>query len=993
MNRRPEPQPRPQQLQALAGLLTCFAGHDRAQLVMACGTGKTLVSRWHAEASGAGVTIVFVSSLALLAQSLEEWRSPASWNFSALVVCSDPTTSRGRAERADGDVERPRWATARAKVTTNVHSVAAFLREQRERPRVIFATYHSAPAVAAGLKLAGVRADLAICDEAHRLTGQPREEFRLVLDGHRLPAARRVFMTATPKAVPEAELPGAITMADERLFGPVAHRVSFADAIAAGLLSDYRVLVIGQRPVPGRAQPCRRNEVRVPAAVIDAAERFGVRRMLSLHTRVKAAEDFAASLDAQSTPARVFVRARAVSSRTPASVRSEALHWLGDPVKHPQQLRVLASARCLGEGINVPAVDGLLFAERRTSVVDIVQAVGRALRPAPGKTHATVIIPVELSGDHDDDSALLASDWEPVWAVLRALRAHDARLDDELARPSGPRSGQGGNAGGDRGRQRGDRPLVEFVFPGEAELETFRLRVAHGSAAAWEIFYAAAADWFAAHPGKLMPFSLVWKGRGVGSWAEAQRTAYRRGALPAERVQQLQQLPGWVWERKTAEWSATVRLLERIAAQGPGGKLVESTASPFAGLKTCTQPARRLGVWVAAQRQAYRNGTLPPDLVLELEQVPGWSWNVIGDDAAYVAALAEFVEFAKHSRPPIDAVEHGLPLGRWVWDVRRRHLTGSIHPALVDEITAATPSQWSRGNAKWSWEEAETRWRMTYTALRQFAAREGHASPPVGHVEELEDAALSLQGWVALQRHLRRRGDLDEAHQQALERIPGWVWDGAGRRQDAEPPLELPAGVVHGRAGAAARGCKCEECLGYRRAGVDRYVARRRADAGTGGRRVQAGPARDHLINLQEAYFAGQEDSARSLARNGRAVLAAATGVALSVVRRVLDGSTETVPVEMARRILATTVEEVLAEGCAHLGARGRPVSRGQGRVPAGEPRPALAAVAARGRSPGWVGRGLGRGSHHSAAAAGAAPPAPGGCPVGIPGPTKHTPS
>lgn len=87
--------PRPHQVSALADLVTAFALRDRVQLVMACGTGKTLVGRWHAEASDARRVLVLVPSLALLGQTLQEWRRDRSWPFEALVVCSDPTTSAG----------------------------------------------------------------------------------------------------------------------------------------------------------------------------------------------------------------------------------------------------------------------------------------------------------------------------------------------------------------------------------------------------------------------------------------------------------------------------------------------------------------------------------------------------------------------------------------------------------------------------------------------------------------------------------------------------------------------------------------------------------------------------------------------------------------------------------------------------------------------------------------------------------------------------------
>lgn len=163
--------PRPHQVSALADLVAAFALRDRVQLVMACGTGKTLVGRWHAEASEARRVLVLVPSLALLGQTLQEWRRDRSWPFEALVVCSDPTTSAGAGERStdgsgvDDDLAVPDWAAVRARVTTSPAEAESFLRRvQSERAQVVFSTYHSAPVVAAAQQASGAVFDLVICD-------------------------------------------------------------------------------------------------------------------------------------------------------------------------------------------------------------------------------------------------------------------------------------------------------------------------------------------------------------------------------------------------------------------------------------------------------------------------------------------------------------------------------------------------------------------------------------------------------------------------------------------------------------------------------------------------------------------------------------------------------------------------------------------------------------------------------------------------------------
>lgn len=942
--------PRPHQTQALTDLAIAFGVHDRAQLVMACGTGKTLVARWHAEASLAERVLVVVPSLALLAQTLREWRRPRSWPFEALVVCSDPTTTAGAAERADAegaDVDEPFWASQRAAVTTNPAIAAKFLqRAVRGRPQVVFSTYHSAPVVAHAQAAAGSHGcfDLAVMDEAHRLTGRPRDEFRVVLDAQRVRATRRLFMTATPQAVDSAD-PGVLSMDDHDTFGPVAHTVGFADAIDHQLLVDYRVLVIATRSdQPEEPDP----STTLPASVVAAADSYGVRRMLSFHGRVRKATAFATALDAETTPGQAFIRARAVHGGQSSADRAAALTWLGDPATHPSQLRLLSSARCLSEGVDVPAVDGILFADPRSSAVDVIQAVGRVLRPAPGKTRGTVIIPVALDDTGDDDSTLTTSAWEPVWTVLRALRAHDGRFAEEIAaaaaaaRPFTP------------GGWRPER--IDFVLPAGVDLDAVALRVVQEVGTAWERFYALLSEWVADNGGRRIPYSLIYQGAKLGWWAERQRLAHRRGVLPAERVTRLERLSGWAWDRADAEFDDTISILTALA-ETRGGLNEHGTESPYAGVKTATKPQLHLGTWVAMQRQAYRMETLPADRVKKLEAVPGWRWGVLSDeDTTMVDALAMFVEFEKTARVPTSHVEDGLQLGRWCWDVRRRYWTGRIQPSLIDEITAATPSRWAPGEKHWSWEKLETQWRLAFTALRQYAEREGHASPPGGHREQLPDATISLGQWVALQRHHRRRGDLDDDHAAALERLPGWRWDAAGITLDGEEPIDL-GGRPHGTAGAIAAGCKCTECLNRRRGYGRAYLARRR-DEKAGLDTVPAGPVRAHIKRLQTEISA---ELGAKPHQSFSTAIAYAAHVPYGIIK-ALTGPGDAGAVERAHAdaLLALTTGQVVAVAADRAGSRGRPASTANERVPAKPTKILLARLDARGFRPVWVARELG---------------------------------
>ena len=951
--------PLPHQVTALAEITRALAVGDRTLLVSACGTGKTLTGRWHAQAADVRLAVVFVPSLALVAQTLGEWRRAADlhWPYEALVVCSDASTAEGAAERAaeeGGAVDYGFWARARASVTTDPGRAAAALRAAagpRGHRLVVFSTYHSAPVVAAACQAADAVFDLAICDEAHRLAGRPRDSFRAVLDDRRVPARKRLFMTATPQ-VDDGD--GVLSMDDPALFGPRCHTVTFAQAIDAGMLADYQVLVIAdQRVADGRSHRTGKDARAVPGAVLAATAAHHLRSMLSFHTYVADATAFADLLDGITMRNGRVIRTQHVNSRHRGAQRAATLRWLGEDTGG-QQMRLVSSARCLEEGVDVPAVDSVLFADPRKAVIGIIQASGRALRAAPGKTTATIIVPVTLPDTGgDDDTDLTVSEFGHVWMVLRALRAHDERFACEIDaaaeafRRSQPRLQR---AGGPR------RHLhrVRFILPPGTTLDENLLRLrmveALSGDASWERFYTLLCDYAQATDGALLPFNKTWQDAGLGLWAFRQIAAYNAGLMPPGRVARLEAVPGWAWNREDGHFAENVRRLRQLATSRPAG-LAQPAAGPsiYKGLKE-SHYRRPLGETAADYRQRYRDGMLPDDQAAQLDALPGWDWTggLPADDVAMLQGLRLFCEFEHHADVPDGHIANDLRLGAWVAAVRRRKLTGRLHPALADEIAAATRMlRGPKGQPAFKWMHAETQWRLAYMALRHFAAREGHAKVPAFHVERLPDAQVQLGQWCGLQRFKRRHGELDPQHKVWLDAVPGWDWDPAGRRGEFGEPLDLGDPKWHGRAKGIQAGCKCELCMTARRVADRQWLRERKAAQMLAlGGAMSAGPARRHLAKLEHAGAT-------------RGVLAEVTGVPLGVIRAVANGTTDLIARQHDGLIRATTLKMV-DQARTRTGSRGRLASVGGERIPIGPTRELLADLAARGFGASWVTRELG---------------------------------
>lgn len=884
------PTPRPHQLEAMAGLDDAFAGGSRAQLIMACGSGKTLLGRFYAERIQAELTVVVVPSLGLVAQTLSEWRAAPGWAFQALITCSDPSTADGVGERVpdDGqDVGAPVWAQLHGLVTTNEAVVANLLAlRPAGRPLVIFSTYHSVHVVAAAVRSAGLAVDLVIADEAHVLAGRPSAAFQTVLT-EALPTKRRVFMTATQvvgAGADAGDLPSerVLSMGDVALFGPVAYRLDFAEAIAQGLLVDYQVLVY-ETPAEQMTPD--------PLAALAAACGHGVSSVLSFHGRVAKAHAFAAALDGAVLPDGRTVIARSIAGADSTATRSKTLALLSQP--QPDQLVLVASARCLSAGINVPAVDGVLFADPKNSDVDVIQSVGRALRVAPGKASGLVMIPVCVPAGLDDDTVLSTGSFKALWRVLRGLRSMDRRLAAELNTLVHNPSRRGTH---DHSRVI-DR--VRFDISSLTDPGVLQSRVVDLLSPAWDKTLAELKQ-FASDHGHL---HIPRRSR-LGEWCYRQRVAHRCGMLAPERVELLAAVPGWAWDQAEQRWLQQCEQVRRAAAQR-GGLDLEDTDFAATPIETPDPKsrARTIGRWCAQQRQRQRRGELSDWQHAKLSAILGWDWTPLSErDAVGVDVLAEYVAWKGHANPPADAVEDGMRLGKWLNEIRRRRVTGHLSQALLDELWVAAPSE--PKDKALNWYRGATLWLLGIEALRQFAAREGHSKPPSGHIEALVDHSVALNQWCGLQRHLYRHGKLIPARARLLEQIIGWKWD-----HTPEPGEPIDIGeTAHGTRTGYTKGCRCVPCGQANAADAGKRAAAAAAGLPTTDL-IEAAAAREHIAELRRGGA-----SLKSIVRASGLSRTAVSGIACGDTRRIMPDTHQAIVGLTAADVRAAAAPKTLVD-------------------------------------------------------------------------------
>jgi predicted helicase len=553
---------RPHQERALQDVRNRLATHDRGKMILACGTGKTFTSLKIAEDMvGAGGRVLFlVPSIQLLSQALREWMQEAEVDIRPFAVCSDVRV--GRKVTDDGDISTiDLTEPATTDAPTLVERMSAG-RRATPRMTVVFSTYQSIDVIAEAQQQGLDDFDLVICDEAHRTTGvtladSDESHFVKVHDNNVIHAAKRLYMTATPRVFGEevrrkaADAEAVLAdMNDETIFGPELHRLGFGDAVDADLLTDYKVLVLAvdekyvaenfQNEMAATGEIPLGDAAKLIGCWNGLAKNFGdrhtaqdidrvpMRRAVAFAKDIRASKQAAASFPALVDRAidgdadghrEPRVEAAHVDGTMGVQERNKHLAWLS--TEAPDGVcRVLTNARCLSEGVDVPALDAVMFLTPRGSQVDVVQSVGRVMRKAPGKKLGYIILPVVVPSGVAPAEALNDNKrYQVVWQVLQALRSHDDRfhaminqielnkghtdrlvIDDVTPRPETEKIGGDHPADGDEpGKGRSEQLALSFDIDAYRDAMYARIVQKVGERKYWEKWANDVADIAGAH--------------------------------------------------------------------------------------------------------------------------------------------------------------------------------------------------------------------------------------------------------------------------------------------------------------------------------------------------------------------------------------------------------------------------------------------------------------------------------------------------------------
>ncbi|GHG91447.1 DEAD/DEAH box helicase [Streptomyces glebosus] len=845
----------------------------RATGVSATGSGKTITAAASAlDYLPEGRILVMVPTLDLIVQSARSWRR-VGHRSPMVAVCSvdnDPVLNELGVRTTTNPIQLALWA-GKGPVVVFATYASLVDREDPTAPvgqRKVRGPLETALAGGEGLygqSMAGF--DLAVLDEGHMTAGDIGRPWAAIHDNSRIPVDFRFYLTATPRilAAPRPqrgrdgqELVIASMEADSRTYGTRIFDLGLAEAVERSILAGFEIDVLEIRdpdPVLGLSEDALRGRrlALLQAALLEHAAANNLHTVMTFHQRVEEARAFAEQMPttaAELHAAEASEAALARAEELPASSidaelyeLEEARHvppdrvwadWLcGDhPVAHRREVigqfanginatgkRVhrafLASVRALGVGVDITGlrgVEAVCIVGSRTSQIDIVQNIGRALRPNPDGSVKTarIIIPIFLEPGEDPKDMVASASYQPLVDILQGLRSHSERMVDQLASRALTRSTErrhlhvrpapGAGTEGEEAKEaesevqrevdRVDAVVVNFAQPRDAAdiAALTRCRVIRPESLVWLEGYQALRRWRAEHeitglhaaPYETETTAGTTDAFPLGRWVHQQRRALRAGELDPHRKELLDEA-GMVWEPGEEAWEtklaalrsyhrATGHLAPRQDAVWGEGQEMVPIGQHMANLR------RKGGLGKDAERGAVRAEQLT---AIDPDWNCPWplDWQRHHRVLAHLAA-DEPSGVLPDIRPGVTF--DGDDLGRWLqrqkvpgtWaqlstEQRNRLTALGVRPAETPP-PAPTAKHAAKGQGK-----AQQAFQRGLTALAQWVEQEG-GQPPRKAVVALPDGTETKVGvWYANQK--QRRHKLTPDQRDALREL-GAEW-------------------------------------------------------------------------------------------------------------------------------------------------------------------------------------------------------------------------
>ncbi len=469
----------------------------RGKLIMACGTGKTYTSLKIMEALDPKIMLFLAPSIALLSQTFREYAKEKSEPFYASIVCSDDKVGKSKNEDNDDIKfsELPIKPSTRLEYILSVHEKAQKENKRFIIFSTYQSALRIKEVQEAGLgEIDLIIFDEAHRTVGAMYSSNERDDknaFTLCHSDEHIKAKKRLYMTATPKVYSESSKAKAkesdnviYSMDDEEIFGEEIYTLNFSKAIALDLLTDYKVIILAVRKenlsgvtnsVNKKISQLKAEGTKLDKKLINnefvckiigthkglakqdlivldeenkedhnlknqydtAPSQRAINFCKSINTSKNIKDSFETIMECYDEELKkksfknLQIKIDHIDGTMNCKERLEKLENLNQ--FEPNTCKVLSNARCLSEGVDVPALDSIVFFDGKSAMVDIIQAVGRVMRKAKRKKRGYIILPIALeeSEIQNLDEAVNNTNFKNIWKVIKALRSHDPSLVDE----------------------------------------------------------------------------------------------------------------------------------------------------------------------------------------------------------------------------------------------------------------------------------------------------------------------------------------------------------------------------------------------------------------------------------------------------------------------------------------------------------------------------------------------------------------------------------
>lgn len=755
--------PRPYQKDAIEAAVEDLHRSDRTTVVMACGTGKTLVSQRIAEAliKDGSVVVALFPSIGLLDQTYRSWKQNSTNQFQAIAICSDETVGK----EADGF----KTEDLSIESTTSAEVLKDWVQEFSGSHRIIFATYQSSEVVQIAQDSMGMQeVDLIVFDEAHRTTGLTSKQFSTALDQKKVRASKRLFLTATPKVHSGKSDDTVYSMDDESIYGKVSYELTFAEAVRLGRLSDYRVAIVAvtEKEVhqaildnPKMNVAGKELDVEMVASQIAlgrAIQEYNLNRTIVFHNRIGKSKEFARSLpttlglvDESFTDRTNVVH---MDAKTDTSKRVQELEKFVELGQ--EQIGVLSNVKVLSEGIDSPVIDSIMFSDPKTSYIEVAQAVGRAMRLHPTRKEPSIILlPVFVNPLESSEAAIDDSRFKHVWSTIRALADNDSKFASDLA------FSRAGFTNGE------SAPLLPEKINFVSELgevpesfsRSFAMKLIDATSSSWENGITELSLFVEKWNSGRIPVNHVSdSGFRLGSWSVTKRQERRAGLLSSTRIKALDDM-GFDWNTFDTNWNNAIEDIKSFVGKNghfnaPSGKIGKNGTN--------------LRNWIASRRSEKVLGSLTKDRQDELDEL-GFTWSVMAESTdTLVSELKKFqIEFGHVDPPQRYKSPSGYPLGKLLSSSRGSYRDGTISRRRRSELESLGIS----------WKPKEDRWGLAIRELENFINTNGHVWIPSGYISP---SGFKLGSWASDVRRLSRSGKVTQERIHQLNSME-FIWERA----------------------------------------------------------------------------------------------------------------------------------------------------------------------------------------------------------------------